>query len=259
MSREGTLLRIRLARPERHNAFDDLLIEEVAGAFRDAARAPGARAVILEGEGKSFSAGADLEWMRRIAAYSAEENEADALRMEGMFRAIAACPVPVIARVHGAALGGGVGLVAACDIAVASTEARFAFSEVRLGIIPAVIAPFVLRKVREGDFRRYALTAERFDAAEARRIGLVQQVVEPDVLDREVERLATELLSGGPAAQRSVKDLLAALAGCGPDEARTMTAQRIARLRASDEGREGIQAFLDRRAPGWSAPERGSE
>lgn len=254
ITRDDSLLRVSLARPEKHNAFDDSLIEEISSAFRGPMLESGVRLILLEAEGKSFSAGADLEWMGKIAGFTIEENEADALRLEGMFRAIAEAPVPVIARVHGAAYGGGVGLVAACDIAIASTDARFAFSEVRLGIIPAVIAPYVLRKMAAGEFRRYALTGERFDAEEARRIGLVQLVVAPDALDAAIDRVASGLLAGGPLAQRSVKELLDALASARPAEVAGLTARWIARLRASEEGREGIQAFLQRLTPGWGKP-----
>ncbi len=251
VTRDGGVLRIALTRPERHNAFDDRLVEELTEALGAEGADAGVRVIVLSGEGESFSAGADLEWMRRAAGRTPEENEAGALRMAAMFRAIADSAAPVVARVQGAAYGGGVGLVAACDIAVASSGARFALSEVRLGLVPAVISPFILAKVLPSEFRRYALTGERFDALEARRIGLVQVVAEAASLDEAVAEIVEALLAGGPKAQASLKELLRLLAACEPEAVQALTARHIARLRASAEGREGIDAFLERRAPRW--------
>jgi|SRR5581483_4442250 len=236
VARDGDVLRITLARPERRNAFDAALIDELSKAFVDVGRA---RAVVLAGEGPSFCAGADVDWMRSSVGLSFDENVADANAMRRMFEAIDSCPAPVVARVHGHALGGGAGLVAAADIAIAATGTQFAFSEVKLGIIPAVISPFALAKIGEGNARRYFVTGERFDAATALRIGLVSEVA--DDLDAAVDRVVRELLSAGPRAARWAKRLVRERPD-GPE-----TARWIAERRASDEGQEGLRAFLERR------------
>ncbi len=238
--RDGAVVRITLARPERRNAFDAALIAELAEAFVDVGRA---RAVVLAGEGASFSAGADVDWMRASADLSYDENVADATALRRMLEAIDSCPAPVVARVQGYALGGGCGLVACSDIAVAAEDAVFAFSEVKLGIIPAVISPFALAKIGPSAARRYFLTGERFDAATALRIGLVHEVAEE--LDAAVDGVIGELLSGGPHAVRAAKRLVLERPD-GPD-----TARRIAERRTSAEGQEGLRAFLERRAPAW--------
>ncbi len=234
------MLRVTLARPDRRNAFDATLVAELAEAFVDVGRA---RAVVLAGDGPSFSAGADVEWMRASVDLSYEANVADANALRAMLEAIDACPAPVVARVQGHALGGGAGLVAAADIAVASRNAVFAFSEVKLGIIPAVISPFALAKIGPGQARRYFVTGERFDAETALRIGLVHEVA--DDLDAAVERVVAELLSAGPLAARWAKRL-ARERPAGPE-----TARWIAERRASEEGQEGLRAFLEKRAPSW--------
>jgi methylglutaconyl-CoA hydratase len=240
VTRDGPLLRVTLARPEKRNAFDAELIAELAEAFADVGDA---RAVVLAGDGPSFSAGADLEWMRASIELTEEENLADALLVRGMLLAIDACPAPVLARVHGHALGGAGGLVACADIAVAAEDAVFGFSEVKLGIVPAVISPFVLARIGAGAARRYFLTGERFDAREAHRIGLVHEVATD--LDGACERILGELLAGGPEAVRAAKRLvLDAPLGEG-------TAARIAERRASAEGQEGLTAFLEKRPPAW--------
>jgi len=231
------VLRVTLARPDRRNAFDAQLIAELAETFVDVGRA---HAVVLAGEGPSFCAGADVEWMRASVGLSLEENVADANAMRQMFEAIDGCPAPVVARVQGHALGGGAGLVAAADIAIAEPGAVFAFSEVKLGIIPAVISPFTLTRIGPGAARRYFLTGERFDASTALRIGLVSEVAED--LDAAVERAVGELRSAGPRAARWAKRLVRERPG-GPD-----TARWIAERRTSDEGQEGLQAFLEKRA-----------
>ena len=239
VERDGRLLRVTLARPERRNAFDAELIGELAEAFSDVGDA---RAVVLSGEGKSFCAGADVEWQRAAIDLSYEENVEDAMRLYRMCETIDRCPAPVVARVQGYALGGGSGLVACADIAIAAPDAVFGFSEVKLGIIPAVISPFVLPKI--GQYaRRYFLTGERFDADTALRIGLVHEL-DAD-LDGAVERVVGELLTAGPQAVREAKRLVRERPG-GEE-----TAQIAARLRAGDEGQEGLRAFLDRREPGW--------
>lgn len=240
LEREGDVLTVTLARPEKRNAFGPPLIAELTEAFSDVGPA---RAVVLRADGPSFSAGADIEWMRASAELSPEENLADALRLRRMLEAIDRCPAPVVCRVHGHAVGGAVGLVAAADVAIAADDAVFGFPEVRLGISPAVISPFVLRRVGEGPARRYFLTGERFGAAEALRIGLVHEVAGD--LDAAVARVVEALLAGGPEAVRAAKRLV--LDAPLGDE----TADRIAELRASAEGQEGLRAFLERRPPAW--------
>ena len=240
VERDGPVLRVTLARPDRRNAFDAELIDELAKAFVDVGRA---RAVVLVGEGPSFSAGADVDWMRSSVDLSFEENVAEANALRKMLEAIDGCPAPVVARVQGHALGGGAGLVAAADIAVASRDAVFAFSEVKLGIVPAVISPFALAKIGPGAARRYFVTGERFDAETALRIGLVHEVT--DVLDGAVDHVLAELLSAGPQAARWAKRLVRERPG-GPE-----TARWIAERRTSEEGQEGLRAFLEKRKPGW--------
>ena len=240
LERAGPLLRVTMARPERRNAFDAALIAELTEAFADVGDA---RAVVLAGEGASFSAGADVEWMRSSVELSYEENVADALRLRAMLDAIDGCPAPVVARVQGHALGGGAGLVACCDVVVAAPGAVFAFSEVKLGIVPAVISPFALAKIGPAAARRYFVTGERFDAETALRIGLVHELAED--LDAAVERVVSELLSAGPAAARAAKELARAPLPAGE------TARRNAAHRTGAEGQEGLRAFLEKRAPSW--------
>ena len=240
IEREAEVLRVAMARPERRNAFDAALIDELAAAFADVGDV---RAVVLSGDGPSFSAGADVEWMRSSVDLSFDENVPDALRLRAMLDAIDSCPAPVVGRVQGHALGGGCGLVACCDIAIAEPTVQFAFSEVKLGIVPAVISPFALAKIGPGAARRYFVTGERFSAAEALRIGLIHAVT--DDLDDAVERVVAELLSSGPTAARAAKDLARA-----PRSAEE-TAARIAEHRTSPEGQEGLRAFLEKRSPTW--------
>ena len=237
--RDGHVLRVTLARPERRNAFDAALISELAEAF---AEVGDARAVVVAGEGESFCAGADIEWQRSAIDLSFDENVEDAMRLYRMCETIDRCPAPVIARVHGYALGGGSGLVSCTDIAIAAPDATFGFSEVKLGIIPAVISPFVLPKLG-AHARRYFLTGERFDAATALRIGLVEEVAAD--LDGAVDRALSEILASGPLAVREAKKLVRER----PEGIET--AQIAARLRAGKEGQEGLRAFLERRAPSW--------
>jgi methylglutaconyl-CoA hydratase len=234
------VLRITLDRPDRRNAFDAELINELTEAFSDVGDA---RAVVLAGEGESFSAGADVEWMRSSIDLSYEENVQDARRLRQMLETIDSCPAPVVARVQGHALGGGCGLVAVSDIAVAAGDAAFAFSEVKLGIIPAVISPFALAKIGANAARRYFVTGERFDAETALRIGLVQEVA--DRLDEAVEAIVKEILSAGPDATRAAKRLVLER----PDG--LATERRIAERRTSPEGQEGLRAFLEKRDPAW--------
>jgi methylglutaconyl-CoA hydratase len=236
IDREGQILRVTLARPERRNAFDAALIAELTEAFADVGDA---RAVVLAGEGQSFCAGADVDWQRSAIDLSYEENVEDALRLYRMCETIDSCPAPVIARVHGYALGGGSGLAACVDIAIAAPDAIFGFSEVKLGIIPAVISPFVLPKIG-AHARRYFLTGERFDAETAHRIGLIEEIA--DDLDAAVDRVLSELLTAGPEAVREAKRLIRAR------PAGEETAQIAARLRAGEEGQEGLRAFLEGRS-----------
>jgi methylglutaconyl-CoA hydratase len=247
IERDGAVLRVTLARPERRNAFDAALIAELTEAFADVGDA---RAVLLSGAGPSFCAGADVEWMRASAYLSYQENVADALRLRAMLDAIDGCPAPVVARVHGHALGGGCGLLACCDVVTAAVDTVFAFSEVKLGIVPAVISPFALARIGAGAARRYFVTGERFDTATALRIGLVHGVVAPGDLDGAVERVLSELLSAGPEAARAAKRLVLD-APLGAEE----TARRIAERRTSGEGQEGLRAFLERREPAWRSSE----
>jgi methylglutaconyl-CoA hydratase len=241
IERDGDVLRITLARPETRNAFDATLIAELSKAFVDVATA---RAVVLAGDGQSFCAGADVEWMRSSVDLDRDANVADANALRRMLESIDTCPAPVVAVVQGHALGGGVGLVACADIALAEPSAVFAFSEVKLGIIPAVISPFALRKIGESAARRYFVTGERFDAETALRIGLVHEVT--DDLEAGLTSMLTELRSAGPRAARHAKRLVLDRPD-GPE-----TARRIAERRASDEGQEGLRAFLERRRPGWA-------
>ena len=236
VERDGDVLRVTLARPGRRNAFDAQLIADLAAAFADVGDA---RAVVLAGEGQSFCAGADIEWQRSAIDLSYEENVDDALRLYRMCEAIDVCRAPVVARIQGYALGGGSGLAACADVAVAATDTTFGFSEVKLGIIPAVISPFVLPKIGP-HARRYFLTGERFDAETALRIGLVHEVT--DDLDGAVEQIVGELLSSGPKAVREAKDLIRER----PDGRKT--AEIAARLRTSDEGQDRLRAFLERRS-----------
>jgi len=239
IEREGQVLRVTLARPEHRNAFDAALIAELTGAFSDVGDA---RAVVLAGEGESFCAGADIEWQRSAIELSFDENVEDAMRLYRMCEAIDGCAAPVVARVQGHALGGGSGLVACADVAIAAPDAVFGFSEVKLGIIPAVISPFVLPKIG-AQARRYFLTGERFDAETALRIGLVHELAAD--LDPAVDRVVGELLASGPLAVREAKRLVR------ERPTGEQTAQIAARLRAGDEGQEGLRAFLERRGAGW--------
>jgi methylglutaconyl-CoA hydratase len=242
-----------LNRPDVHNAFDDVLIAGLTAELRRLDDAADAKVIVLAAEGKSFCAGADLNWMKRMAQYSEEENLRDARALANLMRSLAGLRKPTIARVQGAAFGGGVGLVACCDIAIASKEALFCLSEVRLGMIPSVISPYVVAAMGTRAAQRYFLTAERFDADEAKRIGLVQGVVAPNDLDEAVATLASHLLKAGPEALAEAKRLIRDVSRHPIDDALVEdTARRIAALRIGPEGREGIAAFLEKRKPDWS-------
>ena len=246
------VLAIELDRAEKHNAFDEALIAELTAAFRDVAGDDVVRIGSLTGRGPSFSAGADLGWMKRMAALDQSANEKDALALSDLMAAIDGCPKPVVGLINGAAFGGGVGLVACCDIAIASEEATFALTEVRLGLIPAVISPNVAAAIGARQCRRWFLSAERFDARRAEKLGLVHKVVPPGELGSAGQEMIGHLLKGGPGSQAAAKDLIRLVTGRQIDDRlRQETAKRIARQRASAEGKEGIGAFLEKRKPSW--------
>ena len=252
LTHTGALLTITLSRPEVRNAFNDEVIAEITQAFQTAAASAEVRAVVLAAEGPAFCAGADLNWMRRMADYTRTENLADAAKLAEMLRVMYACPKPTIARIQGDVVAGGMGLVAACDLAVAVDSAGFCLSEVKLGLIPATISPYVVRAMGARAAHRYVLTAERFSAQEAHRIGFVHEVVPADQLDAKVAELVKALFSASPNAVRSGKELVQAVAGREIDGALiAQTVEGIADIRSSSEGKEGVQSFLQKRKPGW--------
>jgi methylglutaconyl-CoA hydratase len=251
---EEDVARVTLRRPEKRNAFDDATAAELERAFLDLAGRPSMRAVVLAGEGRVFCAGGDLAWMRRVADYTPDENLADAAAFQRAYEAIDTCPCPVVARVQGAALGGGTGLVAVCDVVVAAHGTKFGCPEVRLGLVPGVVSPYVARRIGPGRARRLFVTGEILDAEEARGIGLVDHVVEEDALDARVEEVLAGLKLASPDAARRAKALIRALAGAPSREEEARIARAaIADARASDDGREGTRAFLERRRPGWQS------
>ena len=254
----GVVARVTLARPDVHNAFDASLIAELRTTFAALAREGPSqlRAVVLAGDGPSFCAGADLAWMRAAVTLDVEGNEQDAMAMADMFEAIDTCPVPVIARVHGTALGGGMGLCAVADIVIAESGTRFGFTETRLGILPAVISPFVISKIGESHARALFPGGRRFDATRAARIGLVHEIVEGTVaLDAAVDAAIEDLLAAGPTAARAAKAIVHEVRGLGHGSAKWHTARVIARQRTSEEAQEGFRAFSERRRPAW-APDK---
>jgi len=248
---EGPVAKVILNRPEVHNAFNDIMITELLQVFSKLHDARDVRVVIFTGEGKSFCAGADLNWMKRVKDYSFEENFKESLDISELMYSIYSLPLPTIARVNGAAVGGGMGFVATCDIAVAASDARFSLSEVKLGLVPACISPYVIRKAGEGACREFMLTGERLTAEKAMRLGLVNEVAEPGELDNVVSALVDRLISSGPNAISICKELLRKVPGMSFDEAKKTTAEAIANLRVSDEGQEGMKAFLEKRKPRW--------
>lgn len=249
---EGSVATVELARPDSHNALDADLISELTRCFEELSEDDSVRVVVLTGEGRSFCAGADIAYMRDTSRFSYEENVADARALAAMFESVDRCGKPVVGRVQGAAIGGGVGLVAACDIVVAAERARLSLSEVRLGIAPATIAPFVVPKVGFSQARALFLTSERITASRAREIGLVHEVVAEEDLDAAVGEKVVALLEGGPGAQAACKEIVREVAALEREEATERMAQRIAGLRTGDEGQEGLSAFLEKRAPRWS-------
>jgi methylglutaconyl-CoA hydratase len=243
---------VEMARPEVLNAFDERMIEELAAAFGAASADREARCVVLAGRGRAFCAGADIQWMKRQGEAAEEANMADARRFAAMLQAIAACPKPTIARVQGACMGGGVGLVCACDFTIASANARFSVSEARFGILPAVISPYLIAAVGVRRARQLALSTLRVEAGDALGMGLVWKVVPEAQLDDAVHALGRELHAAGPAAMAEIKTLYARLGSLASEEVRELTAATAARVRASPEAREGFAAFLEKRAPAWS-------
>ena len=255
IDRQEGIARITLDRPAVRNAFDDALIASLTSLLREIEKDDNVRVVVLAGNGPAFCAGADLNWMKRMAGYGYDENRADAQALAAMLATLDRLPKPTIARVHGPAFAGGTGLVAACDIAVGTPEAKFCLSEAKLGLSPATISPYVLRAMGERMARRYFLTAEVFDAAEASRIGLLSLLVPAAELDAAVEGLVRHLLAGGPQALAKIKDLIRSVANRVPDdELIADTAMRIAEIRGSPEGKEGIASFLEKRKPSWCSP-----
>ena len=247
--------RVTLSRPDVHNAFDAALIGDLRTAFATLARESPTqlRAVVLAGDGPSFCAGADLDWMRAATSLDTEGNEQDAMAMADMFEAIDTCPVPVVARVHGVALGGGMGLLAVSDVVIAESGTRFGFTETRLGILPSVISPFVVAKIGETHARALFPGGRRFDATRAARIGLVHEIVEgEEALDRAVDGAVADLLASGPTATRAAKAIVREIRGLGHGSSKWHTARVIARQRTSEEAQEGIRAFTEKRRPAWA-------
>lgn len=252
VEREGRLARLWLNRPDVHNAFNIAMIRELRSAVRELRDDASVRVVVLSGKGKSFCAGADLNWMREVIRYSYEQNLQEALELADFHYELYSLPKPTIARVNGAAVGGGTGLISACDIGIASSDAKLGLSEVKLGLVPAVISPYVVRKIGESHARRYFLTGERIDAAHAMQIGMVSMVAAPEELDAKVEEVVSQLLTSGPEALASAKQLLQRVPTMNFEEARTFTSEMIAMLRLSGEGQEGMSAFLEKRKTKWS-------
>ena len=256
LTHTGAVVRIRLDRPTLHNAFDAGLIAALTSTLEQVGTDAGIRAVVLEGSGASFSAGADLTWMRGMASASEAANREDALALARLMRTLDDLPKPTVARVHGAAFGGGVGLVACCDIAIGVPEAKFGLTESKLGLLPAVISPYVIAAIGPREARRWFATAEIFDAATALRIGLLHDVVPADALEAAIERQISLLLKAGPNAAAGAKRLVARVAACfDGNRLDADNAQLIAGLRVSAEGQEGLSAFLDKRAPAWTIKE----
>ncbi len=249
--KDGPIARVSFCRPEIHNAFNDTLIYEMTDLFTSLKEDKNLRVVVLTGEGKSFCAGADLNWMRRVKDYSFEKNLEESLALAELFWLIYTMPFPIVGRINGAAIGGGTGFVAVCDIAVAAESAKFSFSEVKIGVVPACIGPYVIRKIGQGKAREFFISGERLTAADAYRIGLVDRYYPDDKLDEEIDKLITTLLSSGPNAIKMAKELITNVPHMTPDEFKKYTAEMIATLRKSDEGQEGMDAFLNKRKPNW--------
>lgn len=254
---ENKIARVTFNRPEVHNAFNDVMIKELSVVFDEIEKNQDIRVVVLTGKGKSFCAGADLNWMKRVKDYSYDDNLKGSLKLADMLYKIYASPKPTIARVNGAAIGGGTGLVAVCDIAIAAERAKFSFSEVKLGLIPACISPYVIKKCGEGKCREFFLTGERLTADKACTAGLINAVVEPEGIDTFIDELVSKLVSSGPEAIKSCKELLRKVSEMSIEEAKKYTAEVIAQLRISEEGQEGMNAFLEKRKPKWALDSNG--
>lgn len=249
---EDKVAKVTFNRPEVHNAFNDVMIKELSIVFDDIAKESDIRVVVVTGKGKSFCAGADLNWMRKVKDYSYEDNLRESLDLAEMLYKIYSSPKPFIARVNGAAIGGGTGLVAVCDIAIAASKAKFSFSEVKLGLIPACISPYVIKKCGEGKCREFFLTGERLTAEKACNAGLVNAVVGLDEIDKFIDELVSRLISSGPEAIKKCKELLRKVPEMSLEEAKKYTAEVIAQMRISNEGQEGMNAFLEKRKPRWA-------
>ncbi|HZV80373.1 MAG TPA: enoyl-CoA hydratase-related protein [Candidatus Binatus sp.] len=254
VARDGDVARVTLNKPEKRNAFDPEMIATVRTAFEGFARDATLRAVVIAGAGPMFCGGAEVGYMQASLAMTSEQNLEDSMKLAGMLHAVNGCPVPVIARVHGAALGGGAGILAACDRVIAADDTMFGFTEVKLGLVPAVISPFVLAKIGETNARALFTTGERFDAARALRIGLVHDVGPIGQLDAAVQTVVNEVLGGGPAATRLAKEIALNVPRLAPDQVGPWTARRLANQRTSEEGQEGLRAFLEKRQPAWRKP-----
>ena len=254
VQRSGPVARVFLNRPEVRNAFNDGVITELTQTFTALAADSTLRCIVLGGHGKAFCAGADLNWMRAMAGYSWEQNRADAQALAEMLWTLYSCPLPIVGRVHGDCYAGGLGLAAVCDVLLAAEGVSFCLSEAKLGLLPATIGPYVVKAMGEQAARRWFVTAERFSAAQAHAMGFVHECVAPDALDAKVDEIVAALVANGPMAVRACKKLVQDVAGRAIDaDLRADTARRIADIRASDEGREGIQSFLGKRAPNWLA------
>jgi methylglutaconyl-CoA hydratase len=252
LRKDNRVATVTLNRPDMRNAFNEIMIAEITQAFGEAGADAEVRAVVLAANGVAFCAGADLNWMKKMAGYTHDENRADAAQLAEMLRTIYTCPKPVVAKVQGDCYAGGMGLVAACDISVAIDSANFCLSEVKLGLIPATISPYVIKAMGENAARRYFLTAERFSSEEARRIGFVHEVVAAEGLDSAIEGIVAALVANSPNAVREAKRLVRDVAGRGVTESLIAdTAERIADIRSSEEGKEGVRSFLEKRKPGW--------
>ena len=251
IERDGPVARVFFCRPEIHNAFNDTLIYEMTDLFAALKEDQDLRVIVLTGEGKSFCAGADLNWMRRVKDYSFEKNLEESLALADLFWLIYTMPVPIIGRINGAAIGGGTGFVAVCDISVAAESAKFSFSEVKIGVVPACIGPYVIKKIGEGKAREFFISGERLTAIDAYRIGLVNRWYPDERLDEEIDKLIMTILSSGPNAIKMAKELISNAPLMTSDQFKPYTAEMIARLRKSDEGQEGMDAFLNKRKPNW--------
>ncbi len=252
IQRHGAVARVFLNRPDVRNAFNDAVIAELTAALRELGADATLRAIVIGGHGKAFCAGGDLNWMRAMADYSWEQNRADAQALADMLYTLYTCPLPLVGRVHGDCYAGGLGLASVCDVLVAAEGMHFCLSEARLGLLPATIGPYVVRALGEQASRRYFISAERFSAAEAHRLGFVHELATPDTIDAKVDAVVQTLVANGPEAVKASKKLVQDLAGAPlTAELRADTARRIADIRASDEGKEGVQSFLSKRTPRW--------